>query len=101
MICRLFFAFCAVAVSGMAAVPSCAEEPAAAPAMTSAEATSAEKPATSPAAEPSPANSSEFLGEEPSGLEKPASMSAAPQGAEDWMTESASGHRRRKDGGRP
>ena len=60
--------------------------------MTSAEATSAEtpsaqEPATSPAAEPSPANSSELLGEEPSGLEKPASMSAAPQGAEDWTTD--------------
>jgi murein L,D-transpeptidase YcbB/YkuD len=84
MIRRLFFALGAVAFSAMAAIPSRAEEPATAPAITSAEAPSAEKPAASPAAEPSPENSSELLGEEPSGLEKPASMSAAPQAAEDW-----------------
>ena len=87
MICRLFFAFCTVAVSGMAAVPSCAEEPAPAPAITSAEAPSAEKPATPPATAPSPADSIELLGEKPSPLEKPSSMSAAPQAAEDWTTD--------------
>ncbi len=77
MICRLFFALGVVAFSAMAAIPSRAEEPAAAPAITS-----AEKQDASPAAEPSPEN--ELLGEEPLGLEKPASISAAPQAAEDW-----------------
>ena len=61
MICRLIFAFGAVAIAAMASAPSRAEEPAAAPAMTAV--SPAEEPARSPAAEQSTTNSSAPLNE--------------------------------------
>ncbi len=82
MICRLIFAFGAVAIAAMASAPSRAEEPAAPPAMTAV--SPAEEPTTSPAAEPSPANSSAPLGEEARRPDQPASsFSLSSQDTED------------------
>ncbi len=83
MIRRLFFAFGAAAIAAMAATPSHSEEPAAAPAITTA--SPAEEQSASSAAETSPANSSAVASEG-----GPASATgASPQETEDAVADKA------------